>query len=89
MSIYNRYYRWRLSTSHSNNSFIVQSNINLFADDVTLYTTVTTTEDCKQLQSDLDSVSSWCNRWQMKLNLLKCELLCIYNKRLPDTWGFT
>ena len=29
----------------------------MFADDVTLYTTVKTPEDCKQLQNDLNSVA--------------------------------
>ena len=28
----------------------------MFADDVTLYTTVQTNEDCKQLQNDLDCI---------------------------------
>lgn len=60
----------------------------MFADDVTLYTTVSTTEDCIQLQNDLDSVSSWCNRWQMRLNSQKCELLCISNKRVPPKFDY-
>ena len=56
----------------NNISSVVQSNVKMFADDVTLYTTVLTTEDCIQLQNDLDSVSKWCNHWQMKLNPHKC-----------------
>ena len=60
----------------------------MFADDVTLCTTVSAPEDCGRLQCDLDSVSSWCNRWQMKLNPLKCELLCISNKRSPPKYDY-
>ena len=60
----------------------------MFADDVTLYTTVLTTEDCIQLQNDLDSVSRWCNYWQMKLNPHKCELLCISNKCIPSKFDY-
>ena len=59
-------------------SSVVQSSIKMFADDVTLYTTVKTPEDCKQLQNDLNSVAGWCDCWQMKLHPLKCVLLCIY-----------
>ena len=69
-------------------SSVVQSNVKMFADDVTLYTTVLTTEDCIQLQNDLDSVSRWYNRWQMKLNPHKCELLCISNKHVPPKFDY-
>ena len=69
-------------------SSVVRSKIKMFADDVTLYTTVQTNEDCKQLQNDLDSVSSWCDCWQMKLHPLKCELLCISNKRVPTKFDY-
>ena len=58
-------------------SSVVQSNVKMFADDVTLYTTVLTTADCIQLQNDLDSVSRWCNRWQMKLSV-SCYVFQIY-----------
>ena len=55
-------------------SSVVQSKIKMFADDITLYTTVQTNENCKQFQNDLNSVSGWCDCWQMKLHLLKCKL---------------
>ena len=69
-------------------SSVVQSSIKMFADDVTLYTTVKTPEDCKQLQNDLNSVAGWCDRWQMKLHPLKCVLLCISNKRVPPKFDY-
>ena len=58
------------------------STIKIFADDVALYKTIETVEDCKGLQTDLDSICHWCKMWQMKLNPSKCEALCISNKRL-------
>ena len=69
-------------------SSVVRSKIKMFADDGTLYTTVSTTENCNKLQSDLDLVSSWCAHWQMNLNPLKCELLCISNKLLPPKFDY-
>ena len=62
----------------------------MFADDVALYnyTTVKTPEDRKQLQNDLNSVSGWCDCWQMKLHPPKCELLCISNKCVPPKFDY-
>ena len=64
---------------------VKNSDIKNFADDVTLYKTIRSTEDCDSLQADLDSVCNWCNLWQMRLNPSKCEALCISNKHLPLT----
>ena len=40
-------------------------------------------DDCKAFQHDLNLVSTWCSKWQMRLNVSKCELLCISNQRSP------
>ena len=52
---------------------------------MTLYKTIRSIEDCKALQTDL--VSMW-NLWQMKLNLSKCEVLCISNKHSPLSFNY-
>ena len=44
-------------------SSIVNARAKLFADDVTLYATIQSNEDCEVLQADLDSISHWCNLW--------------------------
>ena len=61
----------------------VSSPMKIFADDVAMYCSVHTSNDCKAFQHDLDLVSTWCSKWQMRLNPSKCELLCISNKRSP------
>ena len=43
------------------------SKVKIFADDVTLYATVQTSQDYQILQTDLVSISCWCNIWQLKL----------------------
>ena len=63
------------------------SKIQLYADDVLLYSTVTSLEDCKQLQLDLHSLESWANIWQMQFNPDKCQHLRITNKH--DFINFT
>ena len=64
----------------------VSSSMKIFADDVAMYCPVHSADDCKAFQHDLklDLVSTWCSKWQMSLNVSKCELLCISNiKRSP------
>ena len=43
-------------------SSVVRSNIQMIADDVTLYNTILSLDDCIQLQKDLDSLLNWCDR---------------------------
>jgi len=55
----------------------------IFIDEVAMYHPVNSASDCKAFQHDLDSVSAWCSKSQMQLNVLKYELLCKSNKRSP------
>ena len=61
----------------------VSSNLQLFADDCILYRTVTSLEDSKQLQCDLDSISEWSRLWQMNFNIRKCTVLQCYRTSSP------
>ena len=31
--------------------------------------------DCEKLQSDINSVLNWCERWRLKLNSEKCQVI--------------
>ena len=62
----------------------VLSPMKIFADDVAMYCPIRSTADCDAFQRDLDLIASWCSKWQMRLNVSKCDLLCISNKRLPS-----
>lgn len=53
----------------------VTSSISLFADDCVLYREVTNDHDVSCLQSDLNRISEWCNKWNMKLNTNKCKVM--------------
>ena len=46
----------------------LNSSVNMFADDVALYTSIQQEHDCISSQNDLNTISSWCKTWQMKLN---------------------
>ena len=41
----------------------IMSKIKLYADDVLLYTTIYSQEDCHNLQQDLNSLEEWATKW--------------------------
>ena len=69
-------------------SVVQTSSLKLFADDVCLYTQVSSYDDCLKLQSDLSRICSWSIKWQLKLNPQKCDALNISNKRSPIVFNY-
>ena len=68
----------------------IKSTAKLFADDCILYRSIKSHNDQKELQSDLDKVSQWCQSWQMTFNIKKCKCLRISNKRvMGDNYDYT
>jgi len=60
----------------------------LYADDIKIYRTVSNVNDSIFLQSDLDSIGSWCSKNSLPLNLNKCHIVR-YAKRpvtIPSTY---
>ena len=55
----------------------IHSQLRLFADDCLLYCPIHSFNDHKILQSDLDSLSSWADIWQMEFNVKKCCIMQI------------
>ena len=49
----------------------------LFADDLKLYTAISTNHDTHSLQSALDRLQLWCCDWQLTINIEKCHILHI------------
>ena len=62
-------------------NIVRHSKLKLYADDVALYREIKSEADCQLLQEDLDQICSWANKWQLCLNVSKCEALFISNKR--------
>jgi hypothetical protein len=46
-------------------------------------------DDCNQLQKDLDKLVNWAWEWQMKFNASKCYVLRITNKKKPVLRNYT
>ncbi|KAJ2944969.1 hypothetical protein O0L34_g1866 [Tuta absoluta] len=47
----------------------------MFADDLKLFLSVGNTEDCQNLQSDIDAVTDWCVINNLHFNVAKCRVL--------------
>ena len=47
----------------------------IFADDTKIYRVVASSSDVKVLQKDIDSLSSWCDKWCMLFNVKKCYVM--------------
>jgi hypothetical protein len=59
----------------------ITSKIRLFSDDSLLCLAISTKDDCKRLQQDLDRMVNWTKTWQMIFNSLKCFVLKITKRR--------
>ena len=63
----------------------VTSQCRTFADDCAVYREANTIDDVRTLQNDLNEISRWSDAWQLQLNLSKCKVLQISNRRVSQT----
>ncbi|KAI8501002.1 hypothetical protein Bbelb_210970 [Branchiostoma belcheri] len=56
---------------------VVDSTLKLFADDTKLYRSVGKSQDCQELQNDLDKLQDWASTWQLKFHPQKCTAMRI------------
>ena len=66
----------------------LSSPLRLFADDAVIYRLVNSSDDQFQLQSDLEKISDWCDKWQLTLNKEKCEVMHMSTKRNPFQFDY-
>ena len=67
----------------------IQSNIRLFADDSSVYMEIRSPVDHHILQTDIQKLTDWSNKWQMNFNTSKCHLLIITHKPKPSELTYT
>jgi len=67
----------------------IDSEIRLFADDCIVYIQICNSCDSVSLQSDINKLHEWSNKWQMSFNVSKCCILSIHRKRTPPTIYYT
>ena len=49
-------------------SIVQTSSLRLFADDICLYSQISSVDNCLKLQDDLSRIHSWSAKWQLNLN---------------------
>ena len=63
----------------------ISSEVRLFADDCVLYRSITNKHDIEHLQADLDTLTTWQDKWQMHFNADKCFTLKLSHSKTPST----
>ena len=65
----------------------IVGNLKMFADDTKLWITLKSETDSAIVQTDLDSLTAWSNRWLLKFTASKCKLMHIGHKFPTDDAG--
>jgi hypothetical protein len=60
-----------------------------FADDLKIFTRISSFEDCLVLQDELNILYVWCRNWGMCLNTDKCYSMCFYRSRRHITYTYS
>ena len=58
---------------------LVSSQLLMFADDIKLYRSIRSVEDCFVLQNDINVILDWSRHWLLSFNVSKCKVLHIGN----------
>ncbi len=61
----------------------------LFADDSILFRPISTKDDYRLLQFDLDALGQWKTKWQMEFWLDKCKIIRITRSPTPSQCTYT
>nr|CAH7727822.1 unnamed protein product [Callosobruchus chinensis] len=64
-------------------TLVVQCSKLLYADDLKIYYSVSTIDDCLVLQQDIDAISAWSLSNHLELNIDKCSIVCYTKKSNP------
>lgn len=64
------------------NDIVTELSVNylLYADDLKLFTAITSVDDCALLQNDLSILHGWCTRNKLSLNVSKCNVMSYSTK---------
>ena len=59
-----------------------------FADDLKIFSKITSVDDCKHLQNELNSLDEWCANNKLNLNLSKCFVVSYSRKKSPIKYNY-
>lgn len=61
----------------------------LFADDLKIFTKITSTNDCLALQRSLDKVLEWCHENSLDMNVDKCKVMSFTRRRSGILYNYS
>lgn len=66
----------------------IQVSFLIYADDLKIYTAISSLEDCTLLQHSLLNISNWCIKNKLMLNVLKCNVMSYTTKTSPIIFDY-
>ena len=60
----------------------------MYADDIKIFSSITSPLDCESLQNDLEVVSAWCLKYRLRLNISKCQTMTFTRRMLPEHFRY-
>jgi hypothetical protein len=70
-------------------NIFTHSKFLLFADDLKLYSTINSIDDCKKLQMDLLNFEKWCLTNSLNINISKCSQITFTKRKNPITFNYS
>lgn len=61
----------------------------MFADDLKIFRSVNSSNDCLVLQTNINTIVSWCNKNNLHLNISKCKVMTLTKKLVPIVFPYT
>ena len=66
---------------------VLKGHVKMFADDTKVFTHIRDQKDSDILQEDLDSLSKWSDRWQLRFNVEKCGIMHYGRQEFKTTYS--
>lgn len=60
----------------------------LFVDDLKLYLSINSIDDCDKLQNDLIQLENWCQINSLRINVSKCSQITFTKRKKPITFNY-
>ena len=64
----------------------ISSHILKFADDTRVFQELRDETDCSTLQSDLDKLVTWAEKWQMDFSVKKCKVMHVGKQKNSSSY---
>jgi hypothetical protein len=70
------------------NSVLRIEKLNSLVDDCKFVGVITSIEDSELLKLYIDAVVDWCSNNKINLNILKCNIISFYRKKIPIVFSY-